>query len=238
MSWFLAFDLHLCLPLQLRSLSAVGFALLMYRSPWYPLALTYANGCGWNLYYCGTWGGRNFKGERFFAVDWHEEKLPSRGDDGLWVRRSEMRTVWWPHVHLCWRRIEFWPWVREPAMPDEQKIAELQQQREEKRQKKALKKQTTAAPTTLQPIVLKAALDAALVFLGGESGLLEQFGNGRTLEHVAGALSQRTAEQLGATGDILPTDGSGASEDIRRAALRVAGKCFGRFRQSSKGADT
>merc|ERR1712113_775531 len=67
-SWFLAFDLHLCLPLQLRSLSALGFALLMYWSPWYPLALTYANGCGWNLYYCGTWGGRNFKGERFFAV--------------------------------------------------------------------------------------------------------------------------------------------------------------------------
>ena len=73
------------------------------------------HGFGWNLYYKGDCRGQHFDGERFFALDWHQEKLVERGPEGQWKPRSEMRTVFWPHVHMCFWSLEFWPWVREPT---------------------------------------------------------------------------------------------------------------------------
>lgn len=95
------------------------------------------HGFGLNLYATGEWGGRHFDGERLLALDWHDEKLAERGKDGRWLPRSKMRTVCWPHIHLCAWRLEFWPWVREPTDACTLAMAEAQRARERRRQEQA-----------------------------------------------------------------------------------------------------
>ena len=89
----------------------------MHLLPVHTIALLYTgrdgrvHGAGLNVYiHCGR-----FQGERWLALDWHEEKLSERGSDGRYLPRSRQRTVNWPHVHLCAWQLEFWPWDSNPT---------------------------------------------------------------------------------------------------------------------------
>ena len=95
------------------------------------------HGFGFNVYARLSVRGRRFEGERFFAADWHDEKLPERGSDGRWLPRPQQRSVRWPHLHLCFLRLEFWPWVREPTDAMADAMADAQAKRAEARAAKA-----------------------------------------------------------------------------------------------------
>lgn len=237
LSSFQALALHVQRPACLLFAVAAVFTLCLYWSPWYPLMLTYANGFGWNVYYRGTIANRSFDGERFFAIDWHEEKLPEKGPDGLWMPRSQMRTVCWPHVHMCWQRLEFWPWFRVPSMPDEAELAELRKQREQTKQRRAAKKEAGAVLKVLAQDVLDAALNIAVMQAGGTTALQSLFEKGYTLDVVAADLVANVERHLAESGavhlhhpsDPLPED---VCSDVRKSCKRLAGGVFAKFRKS------
>eukprot|EP00930_Biecheleria_cincta_P049787 TRINITY_DN34992_c0_g1_i1.p1 TRINITY_DN34992_c0_g1~~TRINITY_DN34992_c0_g1_i1.p1 ORF type:complete len:376 (-),score=68.21 TRINITY_DN34992_c0_g1_i1:27-1130(-) len=238
LSSFHALVLHIERAPSLLFVVASVFTLCLYWSPCYPLMLTYANGFGWNVYYRGTFANRSFNGERFFAVDWHEEKLPERGPDGLWMPRSRMRTVYWPHVHMCWLRLEFWPWFWVPSMPDDGELAELRKQREQTKQRRAAKKDASAAPKVLEQDVLFAALNAAVMQAGGKTALQSLFEKGSTLDVVAADLVAAVEKKLVESGAVhrnLPSDPlpEAVCSDVRKSCKRMAGCVFAQFRKSA-----
>lgn len=123
--------------------AATALTALCWLAPFHLIALAYTgrdgdiHGFGLNIYATLSCGGRRFEGERFFAMDWHQEKLAERGPDGRWLPRAQQRTVLWPHLHLCFRRLEFWPWVLEPTDAMADAMADAQRRRGEARAEKA-----------------------------------------------------------------------------------------------------
>merc|ERR1711933_361129 len=201
--------------------------------------LTYANGFGWNVYYRGICAGRSFNGERFFAIDWHEEKVPERGPDGLWIPRSQMRTVCRPHVHMCWRRLDFWPWSWEPPMPDELELQELRKQRELTKQRRSAKKEAAAAPKVLAKVILDAALQEVMAQLGGELTLLSLFEAGSSLDTAAADFAGAVEKKLIESGAIQHVEQSKSwrtevAADVRKACKRVVGGLFARVQKTKK----
>lgn len=213
--------------------SSLVVTLALYRSPWYPLALTYANGFGWNVYFRGSWNGIHFEGERFFAVDWHEEKLPERcSEGGSWIARSHMRTVCWPHVHMCWRRLDFWPWETEPRMPSEEDMTALRAKRTELKQGRELRKsqktESKTTPSTLDPKIIQDILARAMDSLGGEEGVAMQM-DASGKDAVMAHYSTAAATILGDTTRQTPT--AAELDDLHRAGKQHLGVLYGRHRR-------
>jgi len=217
--------------------SATSLTALLYASPIYPLAISYANGFGWNIYYRGVCRGRCYNGERVFAIDWHEEKLQEKGSDGRWLPRSQMRSVCWPHVHLCWLRLEFWPWSLEPPMPDDETLRGMRQERQEAKERREARKQQKASSRALSAETLASLMADALASVGGDDALVLQFEAGCSLDVVAAELLSAAEERLlksGLTPPVSPAEKAGVealppdvAEDVRKACRRKAGQLFG-----------
>ena len=171
-SWLLSLLVCSQQPISTAYAAAAMLTLASYAIPLHAITLGYTgrdgniHGFGFNLY--SSAGG--FDGERFFAIDWHEEKLAERGSDGRFLPRSRQRTVRWPHVHLCALRLEFWPWLLEPTTACADAMAEHARMRANV---KAAKSQRSIAQG-IDMAALEMALDeavAAACSATGDGGL-------------------------------------------------------------------
>jgi len=188
-SWAVTLYMHANIALSECLLDVLGLTILCYFVPLYTILLAYTgrdgniHGFGLNVYAFLQCGGHRFEGERFLAIDWHPEKLVEQRADGSSVPRSEMRSVTWPHLHLCFWRLEFWPWDCQPTDAVAVAIAEKQKQRKEQRASAPVKMVTKD--------VDEQALTAAVELAASQDDI--------TLRLVAGqpvrALAQDVAEK-------------------------------------------
>jgi hypothetical protein len=212
---------------------SVALTLFFFYCPYYPLAISYANGFGWNIYFQGVFDGRNYNGERLFAIDWHAEKLPEKGHT-----RSQMRTVCWPHVHMCWLRLEFWPW--NDAVPvraaDEEMMWIKRQERKDANERKEPKKKRKFTPTMLDQDSLAAAVANGLEKIGGEASVTAQVKVGTSVEALATELAVEVEKLILSAPPAHYDDDSRekAAGDVRKACKREVGRLFGDVQKRKK----
>ncbi|KAL1510170.1 hypothetical protein AB1Y20_006501 [Prymnesium parvum] len=218
-AWLAALATHTPLPLPRALALAAALAALSFALPFHPCAFAYTgrgrvHGFGLNLYATGTFASRRFDGERLLALDWHEEKLHARDGAGRWVPRGGMRTVRWPHLHLCALRLEFWPWVTTPT--DEGARA-------------------MAAAADARRARLEARRDGEVeeaVRIAAEAAVAEGWGGG------AAALARRVSEAvLEEWGVGVEGEGEGEGEEgakLRQRVQRAAGRAAGHYLRMSQ----
>ena len=190
------------------------------------------HGFGFNVYARLSACGHRFEGERFFAIDWHNEKLPERGPDGRWLPRSQQRTVRWPHMHLCFLRLEFWPWIRVPTDAMADAMADAQRKRTESRAAKAQRQVAAGVQLAdLQAAVEQAERDACAGFpsLGH---LLASRASSRaddeTPEAALRLLAAELSRQIGRhAARSFAADSEPPPEALQGAATSLAGRLVG-----------
>jgi hypothetical protein len=224
---------------------ALGLTTVLRLSRFYPLVLVYTGGGGLltthgggiNIYYTGDTRSRYFDGERFFALDWHAEKLSERGEDGRFAPRAQQRSVVWPHAHMCWLGLEFWPWSKEIGQSERH---EIQEQRRQAREVRANRRLAREEPSTVDHDALAAAVAAALSRAGCRVELELRFTAGGTVRDVGAWLAgqivtELTAARLAHRAEVGWTaDATAVQIDVDRAALRAAGRQFAAWKAEKR----
>ena len=190
------------------------------------------HGFGFNVYARLSVCGRRFEGERLLAIDWHNEKLPERAAGGRWLPRSQQRTVRWPHLHLCFLRLEFWPWIREPTDAMADAMADAQRKRTESRAAKTQRRITAGVQLAdLQVAVEQAGRDTCAGFpsLGH---LLASRASSRaddqTPEAALRLLAAELSRQIGQhAAHSFAVDDEPPPEALQDAATSLAGRLVG-----------
>eukprot|EP00035_Acanthoeca_spectabilis_P028656 m.471574 g.471574 ORF g.471574 m.471574 type:complete len:339 (+) comp31261_c0_seq1:149-1165(+) len=209
----------------------------------YPLALFYTgggglatiHGCGLNVYYSGPARRRHFDGERFFALDWHAEKLSERGPEGRFLTRAAQRTVVWPHVHMCWLGLEFWPWTSEIS----QEIRdEIRQQRSQIRQARLNRRQASEESAVVDHTNLVSAISA---IIGRESSSVEisrRFAAGESVRDVGLWLSDLVLDELCRAKGLPAAPAAAVRADVERAGMRAVGRQFAAWKAELRQSET
>lgn len=213
MSLVWALLLHVSWDLRMTLALSVALTLLFYCCPCYPLAISYANGFGWNIYFQGVFDGRYYNGERLFAIDWHEEKLPEKG-------------------------LEFWPWNQAAPVraADEQMMWVKRRERKEANERKEPKKKHKFAPNVLDQDSLAAAVANGLEKLGGEASVTARVKDGTSVEALATELAVEVEKLILSVPPAHHDDEyhEKAIEDVWKACKREVGRFFGNVQKMKK----